>query len=129
MPANEAQHLPESEEPSGQSISRRERTRASKRVTEARALAQRTKLDAQAEARQEPAPKVGAHQRRGGKQTQRGLQPDPHAAFSYVIPSVTASTKRDCHRSCREMRKAIPHKRITKAHIASSCPHLLLTCS
>jgi hypothetical protein len=79
MPANEAHHLSESEEPSGQSSARRERIRASKRVTEARALAQRVKLDAQAEARQEPASKGDAHQRRGGKHTQRGLQANRRA--------------------------------------------------
>ena len=69
MPANESQQTPESEEPSGQKVSRRERNRASKRVTEARALAQRAKLDAQAEARQEPATKAVAPKQRSEKQS------------------------------------------------------------
>jgi site-specific recombinase XerD len=84
MPANESQQTPESEEPSGQSISRRERNRASKRVTEARALAQRAKLDAQAEARQEPATQAVAPRQRSGKQTQRGLQADRRAHTTVV---------------------------------------------
>jgi site-specific recombinase XerD len=79
MPANEAQQTPESEGPSRQSVTRRERTRASKRVTEARALAQRAKLDAQAEARQEPVTQAGSSKQRSGKHTQRGLQANRRA--------------------------------------------------
>ncbi len=84
MPANESQQTPESEEPSGQKVSRRERNRASKRVTEARALAQRAKLDAQAEARQEPATKAVAPKQRSEKQTQRGLQANRRAHTTVV---------------------------------------------
>src|SRR6266705_4926755 len=79
MSANESRQPPGPEGPSGQSDTRRPQNRASKRVTEARATAQRAKLDAQAEAREQPATKTGASKQRSGKQTQQRLQANRRA--------------------------------------------------
>src|SRR6266581_2949863 len=79
MSANESRQTPGPEGPSGQSDTRRPQKRASRRVTEARAIAQRAKLDAQAEAREQPATKTGASKQRSGKQTQQRLQANRRA--------------------------------------------------
>ncbi len=79
MSANESRQTPGPEGPSGQNDTRRQQKRASRRVTEARAIAQRAKLDAQAEAREQPATKTGASKQRSGKQTQQRLQANRRA--------------------------------------------------
>ena len=74
MPANESTRMHNPEEPLGQGVQNRQRKRASRSVTEARARAQRARLDAQADARQPAATKLAAAKPRGGKPTQQELQ-------------------------------------------------------
>ena len=52
MTVTESQHTSFREEPEGQELYGRRRTKASKRVTESRAMARRALLDAKAEARE-----------------------------------------------------------------------------
>jgi hypothetical protein len=73
MLANESQQTPSAGEPDGQGTSQPRRKKASKRVTEARAVAQRAKLAAQAEAREQGAVQ-GTAKQRGGKPTKPRLQ-------------------------------------------------------
>ncbi len=73
MLSNESQQTPHAGEPAGQGDPSRQRKKASRRVTDARAVVQRAKLDAQAEAREQPATN-GAAKQRGGKPTQQRLQ-------------------------------------------------------
>jgi integrase/recombinase XerD len=75
MPSHESPQASRPEEPVGSSAQERQHKKISKSVTEARARAQRAKLDAQADARQPSA----AAKPRGSKPTQQRLQANRRA--------------------------------------------------